>query len=187
MPTRITHRSPVAVAYATALLELAEEHKQLEPIARELGALQELVRANPTFKLYLSDPSIAHAERGELIKRVLGTAVSPLMSNFLRVLNEKGRLGIIDEIADAYDELLDQRLGKIEVDVTVAHKLAPDQLEEVRKRVGSALKKEAVVHQYVDERIIGGMVLRVQDQLIDASVRAQLEAMREKMRAAAPK
>jgi F-type H+-transporting ATPase subunit delta len=187
MPTKITHRSPVAVAYATALLELADEHKQLEPTARELGALQELIRANPTFKLYLSDPAIGHAERGELIQRVMGKAVSPLVGNFLRVLNEKGRLGILDEIADAYDELLDQRLGKIEVDVTVAHRLPPDQLEEVRKRVSAALKKDAVVHQYVDEQIIGGMVLRVQDQLIDASVRAQLDAMRERLRAAAPK
>jgi F-type H+-transporting ATPase subunit delta len=90
-------------------------------------------------------------------------------------------MGKIEEIARAYDELLDERLGKIEVDVTVAQRLGPDQLEQVRRSVSAALKKDAVVHQYVDESIIGGLVLRVQDRLIDASVRAQLEGMRRRM------
>lgn len=187
MPTRTTHRSPVAIAYATSLLELAEEQKNLDAVAHELGALQDIVRANPTFKLYLADPAIGETERAELLGRLFAGKLSPLMMSFLRVLNEKGRMGIIDEIADAYDDLLDQRQGKIEVDVTVAHKLAPEQIDEIKQRVSAALKREAVLHVYVDENIIGGIVLRVQDQLIDGSVRAQLEAMRSRLLAASPK
>jgi F-type H+-transporting ATPase subunit delta len=68
--------------------------------------------------------------------------------------------------------------------VTVASKLSADQLEEVRKKVGAALKKEAVVHQYVDDSIIGGLIVRVQDKLIDASVKTQLAAMRQQLLAA---
>src|SRR5439155_23633582 len=101
--------------------------------------------------------------------------------NFLGVLNEKGRLKLFVQIADAYDALLDEQFGKIEVDVTVAQKLSNDQLEEVRKRVSTALKKDAVVHQYVDESIIGGLILRVQDKLIDASVKTQIAALREQL------
>jgi F-type H+-transporting ATPase subunit delta len=187
MSNRSTHRSPLAVAYATSLLELADEQKRLEPVAQELGALQEIIRAISAFKIYLSDPAIGQVERWELLQRVLGSGLSPLMMSFLRVLNEKGRLGGLDEIVDAYDDLLDQRLGKIEVDVTVAHKLTPDQLDEVQKKVSAALKREAVLHAYVDEKIIGGVVLRIQDQLIDGSVKAQLEAMRMKLLSAAPK
>ena len=62
--------------------------------------------------------------------------------------------------------------------MTVAQRLTAEQLEQVRQQVSQALKKDAVVHQYVDESIIGGLVLRVGDKLIDASVRNQLETMR---------
>jgi F-type H+-transporting ATPase subunit delta len=103
------------------------------------------------------------------------------------VLNLKRRLKEIPAIAAAYDDLLDEKLGKIEVDVTVAQKLSPDQLEQVRQRVSQALKKEAVMHQYVDESIIGGLLLRVQDKLIDASVRSQLHSLRDQLLASQPK
>ena len=178
---RTEQTSPVAVAYARSLLELADERKQMEQVDQELRALREVIEQNPTFRAFLRDPSIGQNERMEMLNRVFGGKLSPLLMNFLQVVNAHGRLGKLEEIARAYDELLDERLGKIEVDVTVAQRLNPDQLEQVRKRVSAALKKDAVVHQYMDESIIGGIVLRVQDRLIDASVRAQLEGMRRRM------
>ncbi len=79
-------------------------------------------------------------------------------------------------------DLLDEKYGKIEVDVTTAHKLTADELENVRQRVSTALKRDAIIHQYVDESLIGGMLLRVQDQLIDASVKSQLEKIKQKLK-----
>ena len=173
--------SPLAVAYARSLLELAEERKQMEQADDELRGLRDVIEANPTFRAFLRDPGVGEQERADTLKRVFGGKLSPLVMNFLGVVNAHGRMGKIEEIARAYDELLDERLGKIEVDVTVAQRLGPDQLEQVRRSVSAALKKDAVVHQYVDESMIGGIVLRVQDRLIDASVRAQLEGMRRRM------
>ena len=109
------------------------------------------------------------------------------MSNFLGLLNSKGRLGLLREIIDEYDDLLEAQLGNVEVDFTVAQKLTPEQLETARQRVSSAIGRNAVIHQYVDESIIGGLVLRVQDKLIDASVRQQLESMKRQLLAAATK
>jgi F-type H+-transporting ATPase subunit delta len=173
--------SPLAVAYARSLLELAEERNQMQQMDDELRALRDVIEANPTFRAFLRDPGVGEQERADTLKRVFGGKLSPLVMNFLGVVNAHGRMGKIEEIARAYDELLDERLGKIEVDVTVAQRLGPDQLEQVRRSVSAALKKDAVVHQYVDESMIGGIVLRVQDRLIDASVRAQLEGMRRRM------
>ena len=147
----------------------------------ELRGLRDVIEANPTFRAFLRDPGVGEQERADTLKRVFGGKLSPLVMNFLGVVNAHGRMGKIEEIARAYDELLDERLGKIEVDVTVAQRLGPDQLEQVRRSVSAALKKDAVVHQYVNEAIIGGIVLRVQDRLIDASVRAHLEGMRRRM------
>jgi F-type H+-transporting ATPase subunit delta len=179
--------SSIASAYASALLDLANEKKQAEPIAEELAALRQIITENRTFGLFLSDPGISGAERGAVMSRILGGKLSPLLQNFLGVLNSKDRLSALPAIADAYDDLLAEQLGKIEVDVTVAKELSAEQLEEVKKKVSSALKKDAVVHQHVDDSIIGGMILRVQDKLIDASVKTQLAAMKEQLLTAGTK
>ena len=166
------HQSPLAIAYAQALLDLANDAKNAEAIGEELRDLRQIIDANQSFAQVLADPAISNEERGRLIHTVFDGRASHLMLNFLGLVNEKGRLSLLPAIAGAYDDLLDQQRGNIEVDVTVAHKLNDEQLESVRKTVSDALKRNAVVHQYLDESIIGGVVLRVQDQLIDGSVRA---------------
>ena len=182
-----THASPAAMAYAQSLLDLANERKQAEPIAQELAGLRKIVDENPTFREILSNPAISTDARAGLLNKAFRHNVSELLFNTLGVLNQKNRLGLISQIARAYDDLLDQQLGKVEVDLTVAQKLTAEQLEAARQKVSKALGREAVVHQYVDESVLGGMVLRVGDKLIDASVRYQLQAMKEQLLAAAPK
>ncbi len=180
--------SQTAVAYAKSLLELANESNQAEAINADLEALREATESDASFAQFFRNPSISDADRlAVLTKSLSGVGGSQLLTNFLGVLGQHGRLGILADVAGAYDDLLGEQLGKIEVDVTVAQKLSPDQLEQVRQKVSQALKKDAVVHQYVDESIIGGLILRVQDQLIDASVKNQLRAMREQLLAARPK
>jgi len=178
--------SSVATAYAKPLLELAREQNQAEAIGEELRGLKQVIDSNPTFAEFLANPAVSEAERGEVLQRTFDGRVSPLLFNFLRVLNARGRLGVLPQVSDAYDDLLDELFGKIEVDVTVAQRLTAEELEEVRRRVSEALGKEAVVHQYVDDSIIGGLLLRVQDRLIDASVRSQLRALKNQMLAARP-
>ena len=181
-----THYTPSVLSYAHSLLELADEQQQLEPIGQELSQLREVIEQNPVFAQFLADPGIGLDERNRVMEQTFGGKLSPLMHNFLGVLNQRGKLGTLPELAAAYHDLLDDKLGKIEVDVTVAHRLSDEQLEDVRQKVGAALKKDVVIHQYVDESIIGGLILRVQDKLIDASVKTQLNSIREKMLAARP-
>jgi F-type H+-transporting ATPase subunit delta len=176
-----THHTPTVLAYANSLLELAEEQNQAAPIGEELNQIGEILDQNPTFVEFLGDPGISHEERERTLAGIFGGKLNPLLWNFLGVLNLKRRMNLLGQIITAYDDLLDEKYGKIEVDVTTAHTLSADDLENVRQRVSTALKKDAVIHQYVDESIIGGMLLRVQDQLIDASVRSQLEKIKQSM------
>lgn len=176
--------TPVSRAYAQSLLELASEQGQdLEAIGQELRDLRQVIEADPAFGEFLASPAISPAERGPVLERTLAGKVNPLLMNTVKLLNVRGRLGILPALSEAYDDLLEERLGKIEVDVTVAQKLDDEQLERVRQRVSEALGRDAVLHQYVDESIIGGMVLRVGDRLIDASVKTQLKAMRNQLMA----
>ena len=182
-----TATNPTALSYARSMLELASEQNRADEVGQEMAGIRELLDGNPTFAAFLADPGIGAAERTATLEKVFRGRASPLVMNFLGVVNNRGRLRLLGPIAQAYNDLLDQQKGNIEVDVTVAQRLTPDQLEQVRQRVSAALGRNAVVHQYVDENIIGGLVLRVEDQLIDASVKYQLEAMRERLLSARQK
>jgi F-type H+-transporting ATPase subunit delta len=173
--------SPTAVAYAQALLDLANERGHAKPIQEELEGLAQVLKANPPFRLYLADPAIGTMERRQTLDRIFRGRISNLVLNFLGVVNEHGRLKLLGRMIDAYEDLLQAQLGLVEVDVFAARKLASDELELIRKRVSAALKKEAVVHPYVDPSLIGGMILRVGDKLIDASVKSQLQAMKKRL------
>lgn len=188
MAKTVTSHTPVAVTYARSLLDLANEQPgQAEAIGEDLKGLREIIESNAGLADILANPGVGADDRRQLVERLFRGRVSPLLWNFLGVLNAKGRLGILAQVAEAYHDLLDEQLGNVEVDVTVARRLELDQLEQLRRRVSQALGRNAVVHQYVDESIIGGLVLRVQDRLIDASVRSQLDLMRERFLAARPR
>src|SRR5205807_1413635 len=123
----------------------------------------------------------------EMLTRLFKGRASPLLFNFLGVLNNHGRLSKLPDIIGAYEDLLEEKLGKVEVDLTVARPLSTEQVSRAQQKISQAVKRDAVVHTYVDESIIGGMIIRVQDQLIDASVRTQLQAIKRQMLARMPK
>jgi F-type H+-transporting ATPase subunit delta len=182
-----TKQTHAAGEYARAIFDLANEQQQAEAIGEELLALKQIVQANPMFAAFLRDPAIGADERRRMIDQAFHGRISPLLMNTLGVMNRKGRLSLLVEIADEYKLMLDEQLGNVEVKVTVVHEMDGQMLDEVRNRVSAVFKKNAVVRQIVDESIIGGMVLQIEDRLIDGSVRTQLEAMKKELLAAAPK
>ena len=187
MASNSTIGSAAADSYAHALLDLANGENRAQEVGEELEQIVAAFDAEPAIAEMFANPSISPDARGPMLQKAFESQLSPLTWKFIRLLNAKGRLGDLRRIHEAYDALLDIQFGKVEVDVTVAEKLDDETLEEVRKAVGEALKRDAVIHQYVDEAIIGGLVIRVQDKLIDTSVRAQLAAMKQKMLAARPR
>ena len=180
-----TNYLPVDFSYAQALLELAGD--DAVQIGDELTDLRQIVDENPTFQKFLADPSIGDTERNGLLERTFKGKVSQLVWNFLGVLNAKNRLGRLADIAGAYHTRLDEKLGKVEVTLTVAQPLTDEQLINAQQQISTALGKDAIIHSHVDESIIGGMIVRVKDKLLDASVRYQLQAMKEQLLAKMPK
>jgi F-type H+-transporting ATPase subunit delta len=182
-----THFSPAAMSYARSLLDLANEKKQAEALGQELRQIKEILDQNPGFQEILANPSIGVEERERLLERIFRNNVSPLVFSTLGVMNQHGRLGFLPQMAGAYDAMLGEQLGKVEVDLTVVNKLTGEQLNRARELLSAALKREVVIHEYENPDILGGIVVRVGDKLIDASVKYQLSAIREQLMAAAPK
>ncbi len=175
----------VAHAYARALLELAAAQNAAEMIGDELTALADIVRKDPLLRAFLGNPAIGGAEREQMLKTVFLGRVSPLLSNFLGVLNANRRLDQLPSIATTYAHLLDELVGKVRVDLTVATKLDAGLLAQVREGISRALNKQAIVTEHVDDKIIGGMVVRVEDRLLDGSVKTQLDQMKKDLLTAA--
>jgi len=179
---KATTTDPAVIAYAQAILDLAVEQNLAEPIADELASLKGIVQQDRLFAAFLADPAIRVEERRDiLIDKVFRGRVSPLMLSFLGVLNEKGRLGILQQISDSYRHLLDVKLGRVKVQVTVAMELSAEMLEDIRQKLCVTLKKDAIIQQKVDASIIGGLVVKVEDKILDASVKAQLNSMRAQL------
>jgi len=186
MAHRKTHNSPLALTYAQSLLDLGWERNSAVDLGQELNEIAQLLQNEPIFRDYLADPGIGQAERAQAVETIFKGRVAELVYNFIEVLNSHGRLRLLEQIAAAYGDLLEAKLGNVEVGVTTAQQLGADELEQVRQRVGQTLGKNAIVHQYVDDSIIGGLVIRVGDQVIDASVKQQLASIRQQLLAGAP-
>lgn len=176
----------IAQTYAKSLFELAEAEggqSRAEDVLGELEAVLEVARGDARFSEFLSSRVLPAAKRRASIESIFTDRASPLVLRFLLVLNEKDRLAHLPPITAAYDTIIQDRFGRVEVDVYSAAPLASEELDAVRDRLGSALGKEVIVHPYTDESLIGGIRLQIGDQLIDGSVATRLRRMGERLAA----
>ena len=176
-----TATNSVGRVYAESLFELAS--KQGDAAAQDAGDelvdLVEIVRGDRRFAEFLRSPAIDAAAREATLQSILKGRVSDLVLRFMLVANRKGRLGELEAISDAYAKLLNERFGKVEVDVfTVDGQLDDGARANLATTLKSRLGREPVLHLYKDASMVGGMKLRIGDQLIDGSVAAKLRRMR---------
>ncbi len=176
-----TQTDALAHVYARSLYELAEQAGGVDKITEigdELETICELTRMERDLREFFASPIINAAARGESLRQCFSDRITDLMLRFLLVLNAKGRLGHLESINTAYDQLVQEAYGKVEVDIWTPAPLESQQLAEITGHIEKALSKEPVIHSYSDPKMIGGIKLRIGDQLIDGSVAAKLKRLR---------
>ena len=176
--------TPVASVYAKSMFELATEHGGNDivlEIADELEQLVELIATEKALGLFFSSPVIDEASRDASLKTMFSSRVSDLTLRFLLVLNSKGRLNSFESIAKAYDQLVQEAFGKIEVDVFTPTAIDAASIQTIKDSISAKLGKEPVIHPYIDEAMIGGLKLRIGDHLIDGSVQTKLRRISDKI------
>ena len=184
MPLIEAQPDALAKVYAKSLFELAHAQggqQNAEAISGELEDIIEIARDNRAFNELLASRLIDAEKRDGTILRIFEGRVSPLTLNFLRQLNRKGRLANLSQITVAFDELVQEQFGRIEVDVYTASPISANELENVRKRLSDSLGKDVIMHPYTDSSMLGGIKLRMGDQLIDGSIQAELRKLRDKL------
>ena len=183
----LTHSEPDALAriYAASLFDLAKQGgggpQACESTLGELEDILEMARANPQFGEFLASMILSSSERKSSMQKMFEGRVSDLTYKFLQVVNEKDRLGHLPAIVSAFEQMVQQSYGRVEVDVYTAAPIDQNEIASIRTRLQSMLGKEPVIHAYTDESMIGGLRLQIGDQLIDGSVQTQLRKLREKV------
>ena len=168
-------------SYAQALMELADARGVTDSVAADVAAIRRIIEADPTLGKYFSDPSISHTERAGKLASTFDGKVDGVLAGFLKLLNAKGRLGHFAGIAKAFEHLLSVRRGEADVELTVPQAMSDTELEDVRVQISMKIGKHARITQKIDESIIGGLVLKIGDKLIDGSVKSQLQSLKAKM------
>jgi len=171
------HTDALAKVYARSLFELAEKtggNETVLEIADELEQISDLTKQHREMSLFFSSPAIGETSRLKAIKAIFEDKITALTLRFLLVLNSKGRLGHLQAISNAYGQLLQESLGKVDVDVFTPTAIDVDSIAHIKQHLVNAIGKEPIIHPYIDNEMIGGIKFRIGDQLIDGSVQTKL-------------
>jgi F-type H+-transporting ATPase subunit delta len=184
MPLIESAPDALAEIYARSLFDLVNSkggRAQVEEIGGELEEVLELARSDAQFNEFLGSLALAMKERAKSLDRIFKGRISPLTLQFLQVLNQKGRLSHLPSIVAAYDALVQKQFGRVEVDVYTAAPISTEERRTLQARLSAKIGREAIVHPYTDDTMIGGVKFRIGDQLIDASLATQLRQFRDRL------
>ena len=173
----------VARRYAKALFALGVKEKAAETFGKDLEGLASTMEASPSlFKLFKS-PSFSAQEKKAVLKDVVAKLhMAPQSANFLSMLADKGRLDNLPDIQKTYAELLDETSGVVRGKLTTAMRLDPGRQGDIKAKLEQKSGKTLMLDFGVNPDILGGVVLRVGDKVLDASLRAQLQLLKEQIK-----
>jgi len=184
MPLLETQPDAAASVYAQSLFDVENARGGQAAVEGTLGELEEIVemaRADARLGEFMVSRIISTSERLAALGRIFEGKASPNVVRFLQVLNRKSRLGEITGIVAAYDHLVQNAFGRIEVDVYTASPMDEADKAAIAAKLKSVLGREPVIHPYVDGSMIGGIKLQIGDQLIDGSIAASLRKLTESL------
>ena len=169
--------------YALALFELAGDGNAIDRIERSLAAVRDALDESDDFRTLTTSPLVA---RGAATKAVLATAdqlgVDATTRSFLGVLAENRRLAALPAIIRAFRQLAARHRGEATAEVTSAHPLGVEQVDELKHQLRLRLGREVSVELSVDPALLGGLVVRIGSQMIDSSIRTRLNGLTAAMK-----
>ena len=172
----------LAERYAGALVDVALENKQADQVKGELAAFAAMVRESDDLRAFLANPSISRAVKHAAIEQLVAQmGASRTLRNYLFVIVDQRRAGMLVEIEQAFSALLDARQGITQATVTSAAELTSAERAEIDAALAKLTGRKVQAQCKTDPSLIGGAVVRIGSTIYDGSVRAQLDRLRAKM------
>jgi F-type H+-transporting ATPase subunit delta len=170
----------VALNYAEALFALGEKSGRTADYADRLDALAGAVATSPLVHAVLMSPKVAKSVKIRLLTEAMAGAPQEFLL-FLQAVVKRGRQGLLGEVSAAYLGLLDLKLNRVRAGVTVAREPDAATQKEIIKVLESRIGKEVLASFTVDPEILGGVVVRVGDRVLDGSVKRKLTRLRRQL------
>jgi F-type H+-transporting ATPase subunit delta len=169
--------------YAEAVFDIADEAETFIQWASDLQTIAGFTGEADVAKI-IASARVPRDEKMRLLKAGFQGQIGDEAMNLVRLLNDRDKVGLIDEIARIFGEKVDERRGVAHAIVTTAVALSNDEKSAVAARLSAITGKAVDVTPVVDEAIIGGVIARIGDQLIDGSTRTRLKALRRSLEGA---
>ena len=170
----------IAQVYARALFEVANERDSLDEIHDELGAFAQAMNDNRDLAIFFFSPYFTAREKKDGLHRAVQGA-DPAFRNFLEALIERHRMPAIFRIRAEFERLWDEARKLLPVQITSAVALDAKTVQSIGERIGTQVDRHVEISTAVDPDILGGIVLRVGNVILDASIRTRLEQLRKQV------
>ena len=167
--------------YTSVLFDLAEKKSEIDQISEGLGLLRHVFRTLPEFRAFIFSFRIETAQKLKIIKSAMKESFTPLLSNFIRTLIDNKKQELIPDISDLFDRKALDSKNRVLVSATTPKSLESEMISNIKKNLEEKLGKDVVLDSKVDPSIIGGMILRIGNTVIDGSVRGKLARMRKEL------
>ena len=167
----------VARTYARALFKAAKEQGRVDAIREELDSFSSALEESPELQALLRNPELDPPQKAAVLDAVLEDA-DELVRSFVRVVTEKGRGPILDEIVREFDALVATEEQILSVELTTAYELSDDEAEAIVSQIEEASGRRVEAARTVDPALIGGLVLKAGSLEVDSSVRGRLDRLR---------
>jgi F-type H+-transporting ATPase subunit delta len=170
----------LARVYARSLFEIAREHGLLEELREQLGQFADALSEHAELRVFFFSPYFSSKEKQEALTRLLSDADERFV-NFLELLIENHRMPVIFRARREYDRLWEQENHVLPVEITSAIELDKATTASVGERIGANTGQKVTLSTRVDPDILGGIVVRVGNSILDASIRNRLERLRKQV------
>jgi F-type H+-transporting ATPase subunit delta len=169
--------------YAQAVFDIGKEQNTLTVWDVDLRIVRETLEADPSLMRVFANPETSPAEQQRLVERLFSSSLTPTAYNFVRLLLRNHRLPLAPGVQEAFDEMYLAEQGIAYADVTTAIPLTADEEARVAASLTRFTGKTIKLRTHVDPEIIGGILARVGDQLIDGTVTSQLRQLKNRLAA----
>ena len=176
-------RASLAGRYASALFDLARDQRQIESVGNSLDALGQALLDSKEFSELIGSPLVSRDEAGKAFAALAPQiGVDPITGNFLGVMARNGRKRELRNVIRAFRRLSAEHRGETTAEVTTARPLSDDQLAALRQQLRTRAGRDVNIEATVDQNILGGIVVKLGSQMIDASIRTKLNRLAQAMK-----
>jgi F-type H+-transporting ATPase subunit delta len=174
----------IAQVYARSLFEVAEEAGKLDDVREQLGEIADALDSDRELQVFFFSPYFSTQEKSEGLDKAV-TGAEPIVLNFLKLLIEKHRMPAVFRIRRVYDSLWEDYNKLLPVEITSAVELDKNVVKHIGDRISEQTGRKVELSAHVEPDILGGIVVRVGNQVLDASIRRRLELLRRQISRAA--